>query len=152
MTYGSRAAVAIAVIALTCSCTKGPHGLSADTYKGIQQTLSAMRRANEYRDSGTMLFEPRFLELEREADGIVVNNSADSSAASIARSCVKGLQIYRKSRDIYAAYLERREPLPKVPNWAAAEARKHADLTEKQMVDDARANVEGCIVTLGGYL
>lgn len=154
--------IAVAVMVLNCSCTKGPNGLSADTYKGIQKTLSAMRRANEYRDSGVLLFEPRFLELEAQADSIVTRNDADERAASIVRECVEGFRLYRKSQDIYLDYLENRQALPKAPKaltgLAATLARSRRlkqesdDFSEKKMMDDARENVDACLVTLGGYL
>jgi hypothetical protein len=162
-THQSVLMIAAAVIALNCSCTKGPKGLSADTYGGIQKALSAMRRANEYRDSGVLLFEPRFLEVESEADSIVTHNDADSSAAFMARNCVEGFRLYRKSQDIYLEYLENRQPLPKAPKKALTGLpaslgrsrrlqQESADFSEKKLMDDARANVEACLVTLGGYL
>ena len=162
-THQSVLMIAAAVMALNCSCTKGPKGLSADTYGGIQKALSAMRRANEYRDSGVLLFEPRLLEAEREVDSIVTNNDADSAAADMARICVKSFPLYRKSQDIYLEYLEHRQSLRKAPKQAltglAASLERSrrlqqesADFSEKKMMNDARENVDACLVTLGGYL
>jgi hypothetical protein len=88
-----------------------------------------MRRANEYRDAGVLLFEPRLLDAEREADSIAKNSTADSRAASIARICIEDFRLYRKSLNLAnRGYLAR------------------------EGMDDARANVDACLVTLGGYL
>jgi hypothetical protein len=156
--------IAGTVIAFNCSCARGPKGLSNNGYISVQKALSAMRRANEYRDAGVLLFEPRLLEAERKADAIVINNSADDGAAELARICVKdSFPLYRKAREQYLDYLENRSPSPSaeragLQGWAAA--REHArvslwkqdDYTRKKTFDDAGQLLDGCLVTLGGYM
>lgn len=146
-----RPAVLMIAPALTalCSCTKGPHGLSVDTYDGVQKAVSALRRANEYRDSGAPLFEPRLLEAERAAGEIVtpqaysaVTAAANASAASVARSCVRDLRFYRETRNIL---------LDRSPSLNAHEGALDA-FNDRKTLDDARHTVDRCIVTLGAYL
>jgi hypothetical protein len=142
---------AAALIAL-CSCTKGPHGLSADTYEGVRKTVLALRRANEYRDSGVLLFEPRLLEAERAADDIVapaahsaVTTASNTSAAVIARSCVKDLRLYREVQTLHLDYLER-------PPSRNAQQRALDEYKDQKLLSDVRQTVDGCIATLSGYL
>lgn len=150
-TYLAVLMTAAAIVAL-CSCTKGPKGLSADTYEGVRRTVAALRRANEYRDSGALLFEPRLLEAEKEADGIVtphtyseITHANNTAAAEIARSCVKALQLYRQTRSLHLDYLDR----PPSPNKYQ---RNLDEYTEQEGVANVTQAVDGCIVTLGGYL
>ena len=150
-THSAILIIATAIIAL-CSCTKGPKGLSADTYEGVRRTVSALRRANEYRDSGALLFEPRLLEAEKEADDIatprvysVVTAASNTSAAMVARSCVKDLQLYRKAQALHLDYLDR-TPSPNVHQ------RTLDEYNDQQLVSGARQTIDACIATLGGYL
>jgi hypothetical protein len=153
--------IAAAVIALCCSCTKGPEGLSPETYAGLEKTIDAMRRANEYRDSGVLLFEPRFLELERAVDDIalpdvhsVVTEARDDSAKSIARSCVQILKTYR-------SYLLDLAPRPGDTGFdlhgskdlALRQRAEDAYLQEyTKQVNEMRQDLDRCVVTLRGYL
>lgn len=145
-----------AVIAL-CSCSKGPQGLSADTCEAVRKAVPALRRANEYRDSGTLLFEPRLLEAEREANGIMSaqKNASDASAAGIAKSCIEDLRLYRESQTLHLDYLNR-PPLPHVKDKATNDYNVHKkaleDYEEQEMVNNARQNLDSCIAALAKYL
>ena len=58
-----------------------------------------MRRANEYRDAGNLLFEPRFLDAEKALDAgrRNIHNSADESAFLLLDACLEDLTNYRRS-------------------------------------------------------
>jgi len=139
--------IIIAVLGSSIACTRGPKGLSRSAYLAAEKTVSAIKRANEYRDAGVLLFEPRFLEAEREADGMMAlrNNASDSAAADIARSCVKDLTLYREIQTIHLNYLNR----PPSPNF---HQKALDDYDDQQMVGDAREAIDGCIATLSGYM
>jgi hypothetical protein len=150
--------IAAAAIGI-CSCTKGPKGLSNDTYAGVKKTVAAMRRANEYRDSGVLLFEPRFLDLERAVDGIAtprayseITTASDLSAAEIARSCVHILRSYRQMLDLAPSSGDTGILGPGIRGTLRQEAvRAHLEEYQEHLTG-MRKSLDDCVIQLGGYL
>jgi hypothetical protein len=60
--------------------------------------LAALQRTNEYRDAGVLIYEPRFLDVERTIDELKTSGSRteDETVASIAESCAGELKSYRQ--------------------------------------------------------
>ncbi len=158
-TYCTALLVPLSLISL-CSCTKGPKGLSAETYEGVKQTVAAMRRANEYRDSGTLLFEPRFLDLERAVDGIAtphvysdITAASNTSATTIARSCVDLLRTYRRMLDLAPAPGD--TGFGALPGATEALRRRAASAHLEEYIGNLnglRKSLDDCVIELNGYL
>ena len=74
-----------------------------------QAAFSAYKRALEYVDAGTLLYEPRYLDLQKAADelddtprphyGFIDSRTRDSMVAGI-QSCQRTLGIYRDSAQL----------------------------------------------------
>jgi hypothetical protein len=100
-------AVGLAVALWAIACTRGPKGLSRPTYVATEKAVAALKRANEYRDAGAQLYEPRFLDVEKATDELVASATkpADTLVATIAGTCAIELKSYRGILDSYGALL-----------------------------------------------
>jgi hypothetical protein len=142
------------VVFVLCSCTKGPKGLSAEAYEAAKGTVAAMRRANEYRDSGGLLFEPRFLDLERAADGIAASrkSASDDSAAGMARACVDILRSYRGMLDLAPSPGDTGKSGAGIRGPLRQEAIR-ANLEEyMEHLTEMKKSLDDCVVQFGAYL
>jgi hypothetical protein len=89
--------VPLALLALT-GCTRGPKGLSRSEYPAIEKGFAAFQRAFEYRDAGTLIFDPRMLDAERALDEAksASSNPHDTTATIILESSIGMLNTYRR--------------------------------------------------------
>lgn len=93
-------ALALVLLVACGSHTRGPNRLSVTVYEALEKAVAAFERADEYRDAGVLLYEPRFLDAEKAADAVrdaPGDQPADVSAALNAHSCVLALYTYRLS-------------------------------------------------------
>jgi len=84
-------AVATLMFALGLSCGRGPQRLSRDTYSALERAIGAMERANEYRDAGVLLLEPRLLDAEK-----AVADIPDRMVSQEIGRCLTELNTYRQ--------------------------------------------------------
>jgi hypothetical protein len=124
--------MAVGLLALlgSTACTRGPKGLSRATYESTQSAVAAIQRANEYRDAGTLLFEPRFLEAEKAIDDVASTqkNFSDSAAVMQMRVWLTSMKQYRDILDKYEAVLEDPALKARVGEWSRLRQESAANL------------------------
>ena len=93
------------------ACTCGPKGLSRPTYLATKKAVGAIERANEYRDDGALLYEPRFLDVERAVDEL-----AASGGSRVADTAALVPRCSRSARDRAAQIFQSGRSRPTGPN------------------------------------
>jgi len=58
------------LVLLLAGCTKGPKHISVQEWQALKKAVPAYERAVEYKHSETLLFEPRYLDLEKARDEV----------------------------------------------------------------------------------
>jgi hypothetical protein len=95
--------VSLLALLICASCTRGPKGLSRATYAATEKAIAAIQRANECRDDGLLIFEPRFLEAEKAVDDAraTATNFHDTLVVDHMRGWVESTKLYRRVLDSY---------------------------------------------------
>jgi hypothetical protein len=89
--------VALLGLAMLAGCGVGPKEVSRPEYAAILKAFNALKRANDYRDAGTLIYEPRFLDAEKaveELESTAAGTDEAVTAGQTARSMLKNYRDY----------------------------------------------------------
>jgi hypothetical protein len=119
--------------------------LSYPTYAGTEKAIAALNRANEYRDAGALLYEPRFLDVEKATEELAASATkpADTLVATIANTCVVELKSYREILDNYGVLLAKNHRSPALDKLV----KETVALRDKRAVE-----TDACIAKMQSYL
>lgn len=126
------------------ACSQGPKGLGRPAFEATEKAAAAMQRANEYRDAGTLLYEPRFLDLEKAVDELKASATKpqEKAVAEIAVACAGDLRNYRENLDLLVQ-VSRQAPSP-----GRSKLTKDANALHKRLA----ANIDSCISEVRSHL
>jgi hypothetical protein len=130
----------LALVACPAS-TRGPKGLSRATYEATVNAVAAIKRTNECRDAGVLIFEPRFLEAEKAVDDVRAtgNNSPDAIVGIHLHNWVESMKLYRRILDSYESALADPDLKKRVPVWS-------------RMRLETAANSDKCLASVKSFL
>jgi hypothetical protein len=88
--------VALVGLLTLAACGVGPKGVGKSEYAAISKAFNALKRANDYRDAGSLIYEPRFLDAEKAVEELESTASMDGAvtAAQTARSMLVNYRAY----------------------------------------------------------
>lgn len=156
MPYVGVGLVAVSLL-LVSACSpqrKGPKHISSPVYDALEKATATVARANEYRDAGILLYEPRFLEAEKAVDEVSrqVHDSqltgtdalTEVQVSTICYRCVSALKWYRLANE-HLGYIDNPPLHP--------DARYKTELAKAvQGVQDAGKAIGSCIKDADSYL
>src|SRR5271169_1283398 len=103
--------VLLPILALiACDKPVDPKGLSPRVYELVVKATAALGRANERRDAGNLLYEPRYLDAKKAVDDLnetLTVNESDDEAKHLERACLETIQRYRRSLEILKLHANR---------------------------------------------
>jgi hypothetical protein len=130
------------LVLFSCSSgTRGPKGLSRETYAATEKAVAAIQRANECRDDGLLIFEQRFLEAEKAVDNAIATgkNPHDTMVGIHMHNWVESMKLYRHIMDRYVSAMADPDLKRRVPVWS-------------RMRLETAANSDKCLASVQSFL